>query len=169
MGGVDMNKGWMTAVLGLSFSIATFAQSAPPTALPDSVLFVISNAPALTKEELAFRNIYQLNSAMETIFDKDLKVVQKNLRDRVPVIMGLFNAAGGRFILYRPGQLPLEAPPVPPIYQIAKATAHSALASRTHSRARARARRGRGLRSWGGALYREVDWARSDSASITFL
>lgn len=124
-----MNKGWMTAVLGLSFSIATFAQSAPPTALPDSVLFVISNAPALTKEELAFRNIYQLNSAMETIFDKDLKVVQKNLRDRVPVIMGLFNAAGGRFILYRPGELPLEAPPVPPIYQIAKATAHSALAS----------------------------------------
>jgi hypothetical protein len=129
MGGVDMNKGLISVLLGLGFSIAACAQSSPPIALPDSVLFVTSNAPVLTKEQLAFRNIYQLNSAMETIFAKNLKVTQNNLRDRAPVIMGLFSASGGQFILYRPGQPPLEAPPVPPIYQIAKATAHSALAS----------------------------------------
>ncbi len=124
-----MNKGLISVLLGLGFSIAAFAQSSPPAALPDSVSFVVSNAPVLTKEQLAFRNIYQLNSSMQTIFDKNLKVTQKNLRDRAPVIMGLFSASGGQFILYRPGQQPLEAPPVPPIYQIAKATAHSALAS----------------------------------------
>jgi len=124
-----MNKVMIGVLLGLYFSIAAFAQSASSTALPDSVLFVISDAPPPTKEQLAFRNIYQLNNAMQTIFSKDLEVTQKNIRDRVPLIMGLFSGAGGQFILYRPGELPLVAPPMPPIYQIAKATAHSALAT----------------------------------------
>jgi len=124
-----MNKALIAGLVGLCISTAASAQSSPPTALPDSVLFVVSNAPVLTKEQLAFRNIYQLNSAMETTFEKNLKVTQKNLLDRAPVIMGLFSASGGKFILYRPGQQPLEAPPVPPIYQIAKATAHSTLAT----------------------------------------
>jgi|TARA_B110000503_G_C7129741_1_gene406326 hypothetical protein len=43
--------------------------------------------------------------------------------------MGLFNEAGGQFILYRPGEPPLVAPPAPRIYQIAKAAGHSALAA----------------------------------------
>ena len=97
--------------------------------LPDSVDLVTSDAPPPTKEHLAFDNIYQLNKSMHTIFSSDLSVTQENIRNRFPLIMGLFSDSGGRFILYRPGQPPLEAPPVAPIYQIAKAAAHSSLAA----------------------------------------
>ena len=83
--------------------------------LPDSVDLVTSNAPPPTKEHLAFDNIYQLNKSMQTIFSSDLSVTQENIRNRFPLIMGLFSDSGGRFILYRPGQPPLEAPPVAPI------------------------------------------------------
>ena len=43
--------------------------------------------------------------------------------------MALFSGKGGRFILYRPGQEPLEAPSVPPIYQAAKSVGHCAMAT----------------------------------------
>ena len=117
------------ALLGLSVSITAFAQNTSSTVLPDSVLLVVSHAPPPTKEQLAFRNIYQLNNEMKTIFKKDLEVTQKNIRNNIPLIMGLFNEAGGQFILYRPGEPPLVAPPAPRIYQIAKAAGHSALAA----------------------------------------
>jgi hypothetical protein len=117
------------ALLGLSVSITAFAQNTSSTVLPDSVLLVVSHAPPPTKEQLAFRNIYQLSNEMKTIFKKDLVVTQKNIRDNIPLIMGLFNEAGGQFILYRPGEPPLVAPPAPRIYQIAKAAGHSALAA----------------------------------------
>ena len=47
---------------------------------------------------------------------------------RHPVILGLFSGDGGRFILYRPGQAPLEAPPVPIVYQLLKSVGHSTMA-----------------------------------------
>jgi hypothetical protein len=65
------------ALLGLSVSITAFAQNTSSTVLPDSVLLVVSHAPPPTKEQLAFRNIYQLNNEMKTIFKKDLEVTQK--------------------------------------------------------------------------------------------
>jgi len=40
----------------------------------------------------------------------------------------LFSAAGGRFILYRPGVTPLEAPSVPIVYQLLKSVGHSTMA-----------------------------------------
>jgi len=43
--------------------------------------------------------------------------------------MGLFSGKGGRFILYRPGQPPLEAESVPEVYQAAKGVGHSAMAT----------------------------------------
>lgn len=97
--------------------------------LPPSVAITASDAPPPTPDQLAFQNIYQLNKTMLSSFDTALGVTQQNLRDRVPLIMALFSGQGGRFILYRPGQPPLDAPPVPRIYQIAKATAHTALAT----------------------------------------
>jgi len=113
-------------------ALAAFVTLLLPVAaadLPESVAIVASDGPPPTKDQLAFRNLYQLNRSMQTVFTSALGVTQKNLRDRIPLVMGLFSAQGGRFILYRPGQPPLEAPPVPPIYQIAKAAAHSALAT----------------------------------------
>ena len=53
---------------------------------------------------------------------------KKNILARHPLILGLFSGAGGRFILYRPGMAPLEAPPVPTAYQLLKSVGHSTMA-----------------------------------------
>lgn len=114
---------------GVVLAIALLITPAMAVDLPESVDLVTSDAPPPTKEQLAFTNIYQLNRSMQTIFSSDLFVTKDNIRNRFPLIMGLFSASGGRFILYRPGRPPLEAPPVPPIYQITKAAAHSPMAA----------------------------------------
>lgn len=88
---------------------------------------VLKGAPPAAKQDLAFHNVYQLNTSMFTIYDNALDIYKKNIRARVPLIMALFSGKGGRFILYRPGQEPLEAPPVPPIYQLAKSVGHCAM------------------------------------------
>ena len=98
----------------------------PPAFLKDVVL---TAAPPMTKEQRAFNTVYQLNNSMFTIYDNSLNIYQKNIRARVPLIMALFSGKGGRFILYRPGQEPLEAPSVPQIYQAAKAVGHCAMAT----------------------------------------
>jgi hypothetical protein len=56
------------------------------------------------------------------------KIFQSNILASTPVILGLFSGAGGRFILYRPGQAPLDAPPVPVVYQLLKSVGHSTMA-----------------------------------------
>jgi hypothetical protein len=53
---------------------------------------------------------------------------QKNFLAQHPVLMALFSNQGGKLVLFRPGQTPLEAPPVPIRYQIYKSVGHSALA-----------------------------------------
>lgn len=40
----------------------------------------------------------------------------------------MFSGTGGRFILYRPGMAPLEAPSVPLAYQLLKSVGHSTMA-----------------------------------------
>jgi hypothetical protein len=62
------------------------------------------------------------------LYDTAGRVFQKNILDHHPVILGLFSGAGGRFILYRPGLDPLEAPSVPTIYQVLKSVGHSVMA-----------------------------------------
>ena len=56
------------------------------------------------------------------------QIFQKNILAEHPVILGLFSGAGGRFILYRPGRPPLDAPPVPIVYQLLKSVGHSTMA-----------------------------------------
>jgi hypothetical protein len=56
------------------------------------------------------------------------KISMKNIRANHPIILGLFSGAGGRFILYRPGMAPLDAPSVPISYQLMKSVAHSTMA-----------------------------------------
>ena len=53
---------------------------------------------------------------------------ERNILSKHPVILGLFSGAGGRFILYRPGMAPLEAPSVPVVYQLLKSIGHSTMA-----------------------------------------
>ncbi|MDX2227027.1 MAG: hypothetical protein SFY92_08070 [Verrucomicrobiae bacterium] len=106
--------------------VCTFPVSAQetPAFLKEVVTY---NGPAPSKEELAMRDVYQLNQSMFGIYDTSLKIYQRNIRERVPLIMGLFSGKGGRFILYRPGKEPLEAPSVPVIYQLCKSTGHCAM------------------------------------------
>jgi hypothetical protein len=65
---------------------------------------------------------------MFELYDNAARIFQNNILSKHPVILGLFSGAGGRFILYRPGIEPLEAPSVPIVYQLLKSVAHSAMA-----------------------------------------
>ena len=56
------------------------------------------------------------------------KIFQRNILAQHPVILGLFSGAGGRFILYRPGMAPIDAPSVPIVYQLMKSVGHSTMA-----------------------------------------
>jgi hypothetical protein len=111
-------------------SAATNKPAATTSDVPDFLREVVLNAAAPpAKQDLAFHNVYQLNNSMFTIYDNALGIYKKNIRARVPLIMALFSGKGGRFILYRPGQEPLEAPSVAPIYQLAKSVGHCAMAT----------------------------------------
>lgn len=91
--------------------------------------FVIDESKPVSKENIAFDNVKVLNDEMFTIYDRSLGIYKQNFLDSHPLIMGLFSGKGGRFILYRPGQPPLEAKSVPRIYQVAKSVGHSAMAT----------------------------------------
>jgi len=88
----------------------------------------IAGRTASTPAETATKNVLALNSSMFELYGEAAKVFQKNILANHPVILGLFSGAGGRFILYRPGQPPLDAPPVPTVYQLMKSVAHSTMA-----------------------------------------
>jgi len=95
--------------------------------LPD-YMKPIAGRTASTPAETATKNVLALNSSMFELYGEAAKVFQKNILANQPVILGLFSGAGGRFILYRPGQPPLDAPPVPTVYQLMKSVAHSTMA-----------------------------------------
>jgi hypothetical protein len=88
----------------------------------------ISGAVDSSPTETATRNVLALNTAMFGLYDAAGRVFQKNILAQHPVILGLFSGAGGRFILYRPGTAPLEAPSVPIVYQLMKSVGHSVMA-----------------------------------------
>ena len=95
--------------------------------LPD-YMKPIAGRTASTPAGTATKNVLALNSSMFELYGEAAKVFQKNILANHPVILGLFSGAGGRFILYRPGQPPLDAPPVPTVYQLMKSVAHSTMA-----------------------------------------
>jgi hypothetical protein len=78
--------------------------------------------------EIGTKNILQLNTTMFELYGDAGQVFRKNILAEHPLILGLFSGAGGRFILYRPGMAPLDAPPVPIVYQLLKSVGHSTMA-----------------------------------------
>lgn len=95
--------------------------------LPDymqPITGVVSASPT----EVANDNLLALNRSMFQLYDETGKLLQRNILAQHPVILGLFSGAGGRFILYRPGMAPLEAPQVPIVYQLLKSVGHSTMA-----------------------------------------
>jgi len=89
----------------------------------------VNEGPPPPASQIAFNNVYHLNESMLNIYNNSLAMFQKNLRDRHPIILGLFTGKGGRFVLYRPGQEPLEAPSPPAVYRMAKACGHCGMAT----------------------------------------
>ena len=81
-----------------------------------------------TPAEIGTKNILQLNTTMFELYGDAGQIFRKNILAKHPVILGLFSGAGGRFILYRPGMPPLDAPSVPISYQLLKSVGHSTMA-----------------------------------------
>jgi hypothetical protein len=95
--------------------------------LPD-YMAAISGSVTTSPAEVANNNVLALNTAMFGLYETAGRVFQRNILAKHPIILGLFSGAGGRFVLYRPGKEPLEAPPVPIVYQLMKSTGHSTMA-----------------------------------------
>jgi len=112
----------MTSIMLLGLGTAAKAQDLPSFMAP------IAGRPASSPAETATKNVLALNTMMFELYDDAASVFKANLLSKHPVILGLFSGAGGRFILYRPGMAPLEAPSVPIVYQLLKSVGHSTMA-----------------------------------------
>lgn len=95
------------------------------TCISSSRVFGITPGENAGQSDAAMDDIRQLNTSMFGFYEKGLVRFQNNFPH--PLIMALFSGKGGRFVLYRPGQPPLEAPPVPPVYEIMKSVGHTAM------------------------------------------
>lgn len=104
---------------------AASAQGTPN--LPDYLKMITGTTPPAAVD-LATRNVLQLNVSMFLLYDNAARVFQKNIMAKHPIILALFSGAGGRMILYKPGQGPVDAPSPPRRYQVMKSLGHSTLA-----------------------------------------
>jgi len=111
----------------MSIALTVLTGAAMAEDLP-SYMAPISGRTASSAAETATKDVLALNTMMFQLYDTSGAIFRKNLMADHPIILGLFSGAGGRFILYRPGQPPLEAPPVPITYQLMKSVGHSTMA-----------------------------------------
>jgi hypothetical protein len=110
-----------------SIALAAATGAAKADSLP-AYMQPIAGHTTSSPAETATKNVLALNSGMFELYGDAAKIFQSNILNQHPVILGLFSGAGGRFILYRPGQAPLEAPSVPVVYQVLKSIDHSTMA-----------------------------------------
>jgi hypothetical protein len=96
--------------------------------LPRYLDIVVDRSGPATKQEIAAANVTALDEGMQRIYAGTLEKYREHLRERFPVILGLFTETGGSMILYRPGQDPVVADPVPPIYAWLKSVSHTSMA-----------------------------------------
>jgi hypothetical protein len=115
------------ASLLLLNAVACGPGSARAADVPDYFKEILGVETA-TPAEVGSRNILQLNTTMFELYGDAGQIFKKNILARHPIILGLFSGAGGRFILYRPGMAPLDAPPPPLDYQLLKSIGHSTMA-----------------------------------------
>ena len=111
-----------------ALTLITFTLPAASAADAPAYMKAIAGPVTSSPTATATSNVLALNTAMFGLYDAAGQVFQKNILAQHPVILGLFSGAGGRFILYRPGMAPLEAPSVPIVYQLMKSVGHSVMA-----------------------------------------
>jgi len=114
-------------VMLTSIALLGPASADPADKLPE-FMRPISGVTESSTNETATKNMLALNTGMFELYGEAAKVFRKNILAQHPVILGLFSGAGGRFILYRPGKPPLDAPQVPIAYQLLKSIGHSTMA-----------------------------------------
>jgi hypothetical protein len=114
-------------VAALSLLLLSAGTTAQAQSLP-SYMAPIAGRTTVTPADTATKNVLALNIGMFELYGDAAKIFQKNILSQHPVILALFSGAGGRFILYRPGMAPLEAPQVPVVYQLLKSVGHSTMA-----------------------------------------
>jgi hypothetical protein len=95
--------------------------------IPEFMRPVVDESPASARV-VAEHAVLALNESMMLFYEASLTKFKKNMRERVPIILALFSGEGGQMILYRPGQAPEVAPPVPIVYQLVKSVGHSTMA-----------------------------------------
>src|ERR1700681_1283327 len=89
--------------------------------LPDYMAAISGNVTT-SPAEVANNNVLALNTGMFALDETAGRGFPHNILAEHPFILGLFSGAGGRFILYRTGKEPLDAPPVPIVFQLMKST-----------------------------------------------
>jgi len=94
----------------LLFSLVGSGLSADAAELPSYFKDIVGTETA-SPAEIGTKNILQLNTTMFQLYGDAGEVFKKNILAQHPLILGLFSGAGGRFILYRPGMEPINAPP----------------------------------------------------------
>jgi hypothetical protein len=120
----------MTLPIAVGLAAAGFVAGpawAQAPALPD-YLAIISGTTPPAAVDLATKNVLQLNASMFSLYDSAGLTFRRNILAKHPVILALFTGAGGRMILYKPGQPPVDAPSVPRQYQVQKSLGHSVMA-----------------------------------------
>jgi hypothetical protein len=102
--------------------------SATTGAIPEYMRDVFVEAKPASERVVAEQAVLALNESMMRLYDRSLETFKQNMRAQVPIILALFSGQGGQMILYRPGQAPETAAPVPVVYQLAKSVGHSSMA-----------------------------------------
>src|SRR5919198_1914742 len=91
------------AILGFALLLNPLTASSPLAAadMPAYMDVIVAGAPP-APVETARQNVLALNTAMFGLYDESGRVFRKNLLAQHPVILALFNGAGGQLILYKP-------------------------------------------------------------------
>jgi hypothetical protein len=103
------------------------ASAQAPASLPEYLANITGNTPS-NPSDVATRDLLQLDIGMFSLYDRASTIYRRNILARHPIILAMFTNEGGRLMLFRPGQAPVDAPKVPKVYQILKSTGHSTMA-----------------------------------------
>lgn len=116
-----------TVLLGCLWALLPFGSPASEAEAPVPLKEIVGVETA-SPAEVGTKNILQLNKTMFELYADSAQIFKKNILAQHPIILALFSGAGGKFILYRPGMAPVEAPQAPIDYQLLKSIGHSTMA-----------------------------------------
>lgn len=103
------------------------ASAQAPANLPEYLTNITGSTPS-SPSDVATRDLLQLDIGMFSLYDRASTIYRRNILAKHPIILAMFTNEGGRLMLYRPGQAPIDAPKVPKVYQILKSVGHSTMA-----------------------------------------